>query len=214
MLCPHADDGAITAACLLHEYAVRRGQPVIEVLVFAGDKRQRRLRLWLNDQKKVTVREGEFRLECNVLVRRPSCGTWKPTACRDTSRRRPNRDRGLVHQRRPGAVIVPPATDAHVAHRTPPAACRRSACSGPSSADFLSLTGWTPWGAIAAAQRLLYLRWRGRTHQGMGDPLPRVSGLAYRLYPVLLTPRASVRGASTREWAEGHSLSGRGAPNR
>ena len=25
MLCPHADDGAITAACLLHEYAVRRG---------------------------------------------------------------------------------------------------------------------------------------------------------------------------------------------
>ena len=25
MLCPHADDGAITAACLIHEYAVRRG---------------------------------------------------------------------------------------------------------------------------------------------------------------------------------------------
>ena len=34
MLCPHADDGAITAACLLHEYAVRRVLPVIEVLVF------------------------------------------------------------------------------------------------------------------------------------------------------------------------------------
>ena len=25
MLCPHADDGAITAACLLHDYAVQRG---------------------------------------------------------------------------------------------------------------------------------------------------------------------------------------------
>ena len=38
ILCPHADDGAITAACLLHEYAVRRGLPVIEVLVFAGER--------------------------------------------------------------------------------------------------------------------------------------------------------------------------------
>ena len=38
MLCPHADDGAITAACLLHEYAVRRGLPVIEVLVWETEK--------------------------------------------------------------------------------------------------------------------------------------------------------------------------------
>src|SRR5437660_4421320 len=65
MLCPHADDGAITAACLIHEYAVRRGMPVIEVLVFAGERNV--AAPWLNDQKKVTVREGEFRLECSVL---------------------------------------------------------------------------------------------------------------------------------------------------
>src|SRR5437660_3520616 len=65
MLCPHADDGAITAACLMHEYAVRRGLPVIEVLVFAGERNV--AAPWLNDQKKVSVRESEVRLECNVL---------------------------------------------------------------------------------------------------------------------------------------------------
>src|SRR5262245_35078496 len=30
VLCPHADDGAISAACLMHEFAVGRGMPVIE----------------------------------------------------------------------------------------------------------------------------------------------------------------------------------------
>jgi hypothetical protein len=60
MLCPHADDGAITAACLMHEYAVRRGLPVIEVLVFAGERNV--AAPWLNDQKKVSVRESVFRL--------------------------------------------------------------------------------------------------------------------------------------------------------
>ena len=39
MLCPHADDGAITAACLIHEYAVRRGLPWYqEVLVLQGNR--------------------------------------------------------------------------------------------------------------------------------------------------------------------------------
>src|SRR5215467_8971546 len=47
MLCPHADDGAITGACLIHEYAVRRGLPVIEVLVFAGERNV--AAPWLND---------------------------------------------------------------------------------------------------------------------------------------------------------------------
>ena len=71
MLCPHADDGAITAACLMHEYAVRRGLPVIEVLVFAGERNV--AAPWLNDQKKVSVREAEFRLECNVLGAEAVC---------------------------------------------------------------------------------------------------------------------------------------------
>src|SRR5579883_2395152 len=71
MLCPHADDGAITAACLIHEYAVRRSLPVTEVLVFAGERNV--AAPWLNDQKKVSVRESEFRLECNVLGAEAVC---------------------------------------------------------------------------------------------------------------------------------------------
>src|SRR5690242_15564775 len=51
MLCPHADDGAITAACLLHEYAVERGLPVVEVLVLSGERNVDAP--WLNDRKKV-----------------------------------------------------------------------------------------------------------------------------------------------------------------
>ena len=72
MLCPHADDGAITAACLLHEYAVRRGLPVIEVLVFAGERNV--AAPWLDNQKKVSVREAEFQLESNVLGAREVLG--------------------------------------------------------------------------------------------------------------------------------------------
>ncbi|MHC5543743.1 ATP-binding cassette domain-containing protein, partial [Singulisphaera rosea] len=71
MLCPHADDGAITASCLMHEYAIRRGLPVIEVLVFAGERNV--AAPWLNDKKKVSVRESEFRLECNVLGAEAVC---------------------------------------------------------------------------------------------------------------------------------------------
>ena len=72
------DIGAITAACLLHEVAVRQGLPVIEVLVFAGERNV--AAPWLNDQKKVSVRESEFRLECNVLGAEAVC--WNLDAYR------------------------------------------------------------------------------------------------------------------------------------
>src|SRR5262249_54307090 len=117
MLCPHADDGAITAACLIHEYAVRRGLPVIEVLVFAGERNV--AAPWLNDQKKVTVREGEFRLECSVLGAEGVC--WNLEGYHRPGYQPTESDIATVvdwfGQRRPGAVIVPPANDAHVAHR-------------------------------------------------------------------------------------------------
>ena len=80
MLCPHADDGAITAACLMHEYAVRRGLPVVEVLVFSGERNV--AAPWLNAQKKGSVRESEFRLECNVLGAEAVC--WDLDAYRNT----------------------------------------------------------------------------------------------------------------------------------
>ena len=72
MLCPHADDGAITAACLLHEYAVRRGLPVIEVLVFAGERNV--AAPWLDNQKegqrsrgRVSTREQRSGRRGNLL---------------------------------------------------------------------------------------------------------------------------------------------------
>src|SRR5271170_5371681 len=111
ILCPHADDGAITAACLLHEYAVRRGLPVIEVLVFAGERNV--AAPWLNSQKKATVREAEFRLECSILgaegvfwdldgYRMPG---YEPTVSDVT------KVVAWFETHRPGAVIVPPFND-------------------------------------------------------------------------------------------------------
>src|SRR6476620_4728248 len=114
ILCPHADDGAITAACLLHEYAVRRGLPVIEVLVFAGERNV--AAPWLDNQKKVTLREAEFRLECSVLGAEAVC--WDLDAYRTPGYQPSPADIDKIVEwfllRRPGAVILPPATDAHV----------------------------------------------------------------------------------------------------
>ncbi len=102
ILCPHADDGAITAACLLHEYAVRRGMPVIEVLVFAGERNV--AAPWLNNQKKVTVREAEFRLESNVLGAESIC--WDLEAYRmpgyEPNELRHHQSRRLVRHAQPG----------------------------------------------------------------------------------------------------------------
>ena len=175
ILCPHADDGAITAACLLHEYAVRRGLPVIEVLVFAGERNV--AAPWLNNQKKATVREAEFRLECSVLgaesvfwdleaYRMPG---YLPTAS-DVEK-----VVGWFETRRPGAVIVPPANDAHVAHRVTRALAAIGMVGAPERlprTDRLDTLG-TP----SRTQRLSHVRRRGRTHQGMGHPLPCLAGV-------------------------------------
>ena len=159
ILCPHADDGAISAACLVHEYAVRRGMPVVEVLVFAGERNV--AAPWLNNQKKATVREAEFRLECNVLGAESVC--WNLEGYRMPGYAPTVADVEKVvawfESRRPGAVIVPPPTDAHVAHRVTRAlaavglvgAARR--LSGSFSVDAL--------GTTSRAQRLSDLRRRG-----------------------------------------------------
>ena len=49
----------------------RRGLPVVEVLVFAGERNV--AASWLDNQKKATVREAEFRLECNILGAESVC---------------------------------------------------------------------------------------------------------------------------------------------
>lgn len=207
MLCPHADDGAITAACLLHDYAVRRGLPVIEVLVFAGERNV--AAPWLNDQKKVTVRESEFRLECSVLGAEAVC--WDLDAYRTPGYQPSPADIDKIVEwflhRRPGALILPPATDAHVAHRMT-RALAAVGLVGARLKDTLILTGWTPWGPLP----------QPNAYFSYDDEAERTKDWAIHCHAsqVLLTDYTKycshlgrAYAALTREWAEGHSLAGR-----
>lgn len=204
MLCPHADDGAITAACLMQEYAVKRGLPVIEVLVFSGERNVDAP--WMNDKKKVAMREHEFRLECDVIGTEAVC--WELEAYRTAGYKPSSRDIDkIVHwfeEKKPGAVIVPPSTDAHQAHRM----TRALAAIGLVGADLkdtLVLTGWTPWGALprpnaffpydADAERTK--QWAIHCH---------ASQLMITDYFEFCTHLGRAYSALAREWTEGHNL--------
>jgi len=207
MLCPHADDGAITAACLIHEYAVRRGLPVIEVLVFAGERNV--AAPWLNEQKKITVREGEFRLECNVLGAEGVC--WNLEGYHQPGYQPTESDIAKVvdwfTKRRPGAVIVPPANDAHVAHRV----TRALAAIGLVEAnltDTLVLSGWTPWGPLP--QPNAYFSYDGEAERTKEWAIHcHASQVLLTDYTQYCSHLGRAYAALTREWAEGHSLAGR-----
>jgi len=207
ILCPHADDGAITAACLLHEYAVRRGLPVIEVLVFTGERNV--AAPWLDIQKKVTVREAEFRLECSILG---SEGVvWDLDAYRMAGYQPTVSDVGKVvawfETRRPGAVIVPPPNDAHVAHRVT-RAMAAIGLVGAKLTDCLVLTGWTPWGPLA--QPNAYLAYDGEAERTKEWAIHcHASQVFLTDYTQYCSHLGRAYAALTREWAEGHSLSGR-----
>lgn len=207
MLCPHPDDGAITAACLMHEFAVQRGHPVIEVLVFAGERNVDAP--WLNKQKKATVRESEFRLECDVLGAEAIC--WDLDAYRSPGYQPTTADLdkiiGWFEARKPGAIIVPPATDAHLAHRMT-RAFAAVGLIGSKLADTLVLTGWTPWGALpqpnayfpydAEAERTK--EWAINCH---------ASQVLLTDYTDFCSHLGRAYAALSREWAEGHNLPGR-----
>jgi LmbE family N-acetylglucosaminyl deacetylase len=207
ILCPHADDGAITAACLLHEYAVRRGLPVVEVLVFAGERNV--AAPWLNNQKKATVREAEFRLECNVLG--AEAVFWDLEAYRMPGYLPTEDD---VHKvvdwfqtRRPGAVIVPPANDAHVAHRVT-RALAAIGLVGAKLSDCLVLTGWTPWGPLK--QPNAYLTYDGEAERTKEWAIHcHASQVFLTDYTQYCSHLGRAYAALAREWAEGHSLAGR-----
>lgn len=207
MLCPHADDGAITAACLLHEFAVRRGLPVIEVLVFAGERNV--AAPWLNDKKKVSVRESEFRLECSVLGAESVC--WDLDAYRTPGYQPSATDIDKIVDwfiaRRPGALILPPATDAHVAHRMTRALAAMGLL-GSHLTDTVVLTGWTPWGPLP----------QPNAYFPYDDEAERTKDWAIHCHAsqVLLTDYTKycshlgrAYAALAREWSEGHSLTGR-----
>jgi LmbE family N-acetylglucosaminyl deacetylase len=207
MLAPHADDGAITAACLLHEYAVRRGLPVIEVLVFTGERNV--AAPWLNEQKKVTVREGEFRLECNVLGAEGIC--WDLDAYRMPGYQPTASDIDKVVNwfiaRRPGAVIVPPANDAHVAHRVT-RALAAIGLVGSKLSDCLVLTGWTPWGPLAEPNA--YFANDGEAERTKEWAIHcHASQVLLTDYTQYCSHLGRAYAALVREWAEGHSLAGR-----
>jgi LmbE family N-acetylglucosaminyl deacetylase len=207
MLCPHADDGAITAACLIHEYAVRRGLPVIEVLVFAGERNV--AAPWLNDQKKVTVREGEFRLECSVLGAEGIC--WNLEGYHQPGYQPTEADIAKVvewfNKRRPGAVLVPPANDAHVAHRVT-RALAAIGLVGANLTDTLVLSGWTPWGPLP--QPNAYFTYDGEAERTKEWAIHcHASQVLLTDYTQYCSHLGRAYAALTREWAEGHSLAGR-----
>ena len=208
MLCPHADDGAITAACLIHEYAVRRGLPVIEVLVFAGERNV--AAPWLNDQKKVSVREAEFRLECNVLGAEAVCwdlDCYRMPGYRPVPRRH-RQGRGLVQQAPAGSLD--PAAGQRCTRRPPrdPAAgCHRPG-RVPGLADTLVLSGWTPWGPLA--QPNAYFSYDGEAERTKEWAIHcHASQVLLTDYTQYCSHLGRAYAALTREWAEGHSLAGR-----
>ncbi len=207
MLCPHADDGAITAACLIHEYAVRRGLPVIEVLVFAGERNV--AAPWLNNQKKVSVREAEFRLECSVLGAEAVC--WDLDAYRNSGYQPSPADIDKIvdwfAEKTPGAVIVPPATDAHLAHRMT-RALAAVGLVGAKLHETLVLTGWTPWGPLPRPNA--YFTYDGEAERTKEWAIHcHASQVLLTDYTEFCSHLGRAYAALTREWAEGHSLSGR-----
>ncbi|MDX2038842.1 MAG: PIG-L family deacetylase [Isosphaeraceae bacterium] len=207
MLCPHADDGAITAACLIHEYAIRRGLPVVEVLVFAGERNV--AAPWLNDVKKVSVRESEFRLECSVLGAESVC--WNLDAYRTPGYIPSPADIDKIvewfRDRRPGGVIVPPATDAHLAHRMT-RALAAVGLVGANLADTVVLSGWTPWGPLPRPNA--YFTYDGEAERTKEWAIHcHASQVLLTDYTEFCSHLGRAYAALTREWAEGHSLSGR-----
>lgn len=207
MLCPHADDGAITASCLIHEYAVRRGLPVIEVLVFAGERNV--AAPWLNDQKKASVRESEFRLECSVLGAEAVC--WDLDAYRTPGYLLSSGDITKIvawfKERQPGALIVPPSNDAHVAHRMT-RAVGAIGLVGAGLRDALVLTGWTPWGALTHPNG--YFSYDGEAERTKEWAIHcHASQVLLTDYTKYCTHLGRAYAALTREWAEGHSITGR-----
>jgi LmbE family N-acetylglucosaminyl deacetylase len=183
---------------------VRRGLPVIEVLVFSGERNVDAP--WLNEKKKVSVREGEFRLECEVVGAEAVC--WELDAYRSPGYRPSSKDIdkivGWFEAKRPGALIVPPATDAHLAHRMT-RALAAIGLVGARLADTLVLTGWTPWGALprpnayfpydAEAERTK--QWAIHCH---------ASQLMITDYFEFCSHLGRAYAALAREWTEGHNL--------
>lgn len=208
ILCPHADDGAITAGCLLHEYAVRKGLPVVEILVFSGDRNVPAH--WMKKDIKVEVREAEFSLECKVLGAETVC--WRLDAYQARNYQPTPTDIDKVvswfRSRTPGAIIVPPATDAHLGHRMT-RALAAIGLLGAELRDVLVLSGWTPWGPLPKPNA--YFTYDGEAER-MREWAIRCHASQTQLtdYPNFCSHLGRAYAYLVREWAHGHSITGRG----
>ncbi len=93
---------------------------MVEVLVFTGERNVDAP--WLNDKnRKVSVRgERVPAWKCEVLAK-PSAVCWELDAYRSPGYMPSSKDIDKIVEwflaKRPGAVIVPPNSDAHLAHR-------------------------------------------------------------------------------------------------
>ena len=180
---------------------------MIEVLVYAGERNV--AAPWLNDQKKISVRESEFQLECKVLGAESVC--WDLEGYRMPGYAPTSDDIDKVVEwfvkRRPGALIVPPNNDAHVAHRV----TRSLAAIGLLGAklnDTLVLSGWTPWGPLP--QPNAYFSYDGEAERTKEWAIHcHASQVLLTDYTQYCSHHGRAYAALAREWAEGHSISGR-----
>ena len=155
------------------------------------------------------MREAEFHLESNVLGAEGIC--WDLDAYRMPGYEPTDSDIEKVVDwfvtRRPGAVIVPPCNDAHVAHRVT-RALAAIGLVGAELSDCLVLTGWTPWGPLA--QPNAYFPYDGEAERTKEWAIHcHASQVLLTDYTQYCSHLGRAYAALVREWAEGHSLAGR-----
>ncbi len=115
----------------------------------------------------------------------------------------------MVPPEAPGALILPPATDAHMAHRMT-RALAAIGLVGAGLADTRILTGWTPWGPLP--QPNAYFSYDGEAERTKEWAIHcHASQVLLTDYTKYCSHLGRAYAALTREWAEGHSLSGRAA---
>ena len=101
-------------------------------------------------------------------------------------------------------MIVPPANDAHVAHRVT-RALAAIGLVGANLPDALVLTGWTPWGPLP--QPNAYFTYDGEAERTKEWAIHcHASQVLLTDYTEYCSHLGRAYAALTREWAEGHSL--------
>jgi hypothetical protein len=147
--------------------------------------------------------------ECNVLGAEAVC--WDLDAYRNLGYQPSPADIDKIVEwfvaRKPGALIVPPATDAHLAHRMT-RALAAVGLVGAGLNDTLVLTGWTPWGPLPRPNA--YFTYEGEAERTKEWAIHcHASQVLLTDYTEFCSHLGRAYAALAREWSEGHSLAGR-----